>query len=109
MDDVCPLSLGIKRDKKARGTRITCYDDIFSHKFIFVRNYKVAGTSVKNVLRPYQPFYLRTGNIHYALMKGYQIGFKPMRYALPIYANALEIRTRLPQEIYDNFFKSDLS
>ena len=72
------------------------------HKFIFIHNYKVAGTSIRKALAK-----------HITLYQQYKYSFalydKVNRTINPNYMRghitALEIKNQLPPEIYDDYFK----
>ena len=70
----------------------------YSHRFIFIHVYKVAGVSIRDALRTYttqRPWYQ-------PLMK--KIG-RPSPDNFLAHATANEIKHRLPKHIYNNFFK----
>jgi hypothetical protein len=78
----------------------------YSHKFIFIHIYKVAGTSIRDALKPYSydpdvflPAHvlrkLRLHNLlrHHRLQK------------LPGHSLAREIKQALPRQVFDEFYK----
>jgi|SRR6056297_414861 len=74
-----------------------------SHQFIFVRNWKTAGSSLREVLRGYQPFYRKNRYVEYLLRKSEK--FFPGEFRLvPIHADARTIRHRVGPEIFNRFF-----
>jgi len=74
-----------------------------SHQFIFVRNWKTAGSSIREVLRHYQPFYRKNRYLEYLLRKSE--GFSPEKFRLvPIHADARSIRGRVGHEVFDQYF-----
>src|SRR6056297_2470192 len=78
---------------------------IFSspHQFIFVRNWKTAGSSLREVLRGYQPFYRKNRYVEYLLRKSEK--FFPGEFRLvPIHADARTIRHRVGPEIFNRYF-----
>jgi len=75
-----------------------------SHRFIFVRNWKTAGSSIREVLRCYQPFYRKNRYIEYMLRKSGM--FVPQKFRLlPVHADARTIRDRVGHEIFNQYFK----
>lgn len=74
-----------------------------SHRFIFVRNWKTAGSSVREILRGYQPFYRKNRYLEYLLRKSE--GVFPERIRLvPIHADACTIRDRVGNEVFNQYF-----
>lgn len=79
----------------------------FSHKFIFVRLPKTAGTSLKSVLAPYCPYFLPPGATPEQLQKADDLKtfckfkFKDLMW----HSHAWEIRDALPPGVYEDFFK----
>jgi hypothetical protein len=63
-------------------------------RLIFIHNYKVAGTSIRQALMRYEPFWLR--NRPAQLLKN---------RIIPPYATASELRRLLPSSIFDSYFK----
>ena len=77
-----------------------------SHKFIFIRNYKTAGTSIYRLFAGYQPFYLRNRYVRYILLKlRKNFPFYNLKYLMPVHADAKQVSDQIPAEIYSNFFK----
>lgn len=75
------------------------------HKFIFIHIYKVAGTSVLNALEnstypPYVPAKLRPSVTRITRKFNLSPSF-PLR----MHAKARDAKSKLPSEIYDNYFK----
>lgn len=72
-----------------------------SHEFIFIHNYKVAGTSIRSALSKYTPWYKknRYSNTIYNLL------CKVTSSYVPHHATAFEIKNNVPPEIWDNYFK----
>lgn len=75
----------------------------YSHRFIFIHNYRVAGTSIRKSLERYvkRPLLGR-------ILK--KIGVENKRSdhtwkTFPAHITARELRKRLPAEIYDTFYK----
>ena len=76
---------------------------ILSHskKFIFFHNYKVAGSSISNVLRNYEPnFWLRT-----ALRKAGVKVYFPALANFPQHASAVMVRGLIPEETFKAYYK----
>ncbi len=74
-----------------------------SHRFIFVHIFKTAGTSVRAVLEPfsYRPECTFVNRLRRRLGR-------PIASALPNisdHARAVEIRSALPREVYEGYFK----
>ena len=72
-----------------------------SKKFIFIHNYKVAGSSISNVLARYQPNYW-TGAI---LRKTGATKYYPILANFGQHASALEVRELVPEEVFDSYYK----
>jgi hypothetical protein len=71
-----------------------------SHEFIFVHNYKVAGSSTRHALRTFEtPIYKRTSWLSRQLAK---FGFYELPDC-PTHAKAREIRSQLPER-WENYF-----
>jgi hypothetical protein len=80
----------------------------YRHKFIFIHTYKVAGTSVTNALKPYA-FHNPFERLLYIFQRRYGLSFNgllPSRYrAFAPHTKAAELRSQLPPDVYDKFFK----
>ncbi|KQC31612.1 sulfotransferase family 2 domain-containing protein [Flagellimonas eckloniae] len=80
---------------------------ILSHskKFIFVHNYKVAGTSVRNALRPYNNKSFWASNFGDKIK--FLNGDYPKVYskAFAHHINAPELKKNISPEIFDSYFK----
>jgi len=75
-----------------------------SHRFIFIRNWKTAGSSIREVLRHYQPFYRKNRYLEYLLRKSEIL--LPQKFRLvPIHADARRIRDRVGHEVFSQYFK----
>lgn len=74
---------------------------IISHSkhFIFIHVYKVAGTSVKNALRPYADIMYRRVTLRRLL---YVLG---LTGPVPEHATARQLAAQLPDEVWKNYFK----
>ena len=72
-----------------------------SKKFIFIHNYKVAGSSISNVLAQYQPNYC-TRTI---LRKTGVTKYFPALANFDQHASASEVRELVPEEIFDGYYK----
>lgn len=78
----------------------------FQKQFIFIHVYKVAGTSVKNALFEYSS-YAEKNLYHKTRRKLHDLGiitnykYSTFRY----HATALQIKSRLPMDIWNTFFK----
>lgn len=80
---------------------------IISHqkKFIFIHNYKVAGTSIKNSLKRYNnKSFLRSTNSDKVR---FIFGLYPRIYSssFPGHMKAIELKKELPPKIFDDYFK----
>ena len=80
----------------------------FSHRFIFIHVYKVAGSSIRKALRRYEPLPVRLKRIAGISLK--KLGLldpeKQLNYKnYDTHITAGELRERLPRHIYDGFFK----
>ena len=80
---------------------------IISHskKFIFIHNYKVAGTSIRQVLSKYGNLTFLKSSLWDKLM---QLTFQyPWVFAsdFPTHVRAKEIRNKIPLKLYDSYFK----
>ena len=76
---------------------------ILSHskRFIFFHNYKVAGSSISNVLSKYEPHYwIRT-----ALRKTGVKTYFPALANLPQHSSALQVRGLIDRDIFDSYYK----
>ena len=72
-----------------------------SKKFIFIHNYKVAGSSISNVLAQYQPnYWIRT-----ILRKTGVTKYFPALANFDQHASASEVRKLVPEEIFDGYYK----
>jgi hypothetical protein len=74
-----------------------------SHQFIFVRNWKTAGSSLREVLRHYQPFYRKNRYLEYAVRKCEMLFPQKFRL-LPVHVDARTIRDEIGHENFKNFF-----
>jgi hypothetical protein len=77
----------------------------YSHKFIFVHNYKVAGTSVRNAFSKYQPWYYQNKCAAFFLkcFEKYIPHYKAK--VISDHATAGEIKNSLPPEVFEGFYK----
>jgi len=75
-----------------------------SHQFIFVRLWKTAGSSIRENLRRYQPFYRKNRYLEYGLRK-LGVLFPENFQLVPIHADARTIRERVGHDVFDRFFK----
>lgn len=86
----------------------------YKHKFIFIHNYKVAGISINIALRSYSinnP--TKCLFVNKFLEKSGVFGFQlnriirkiPVIYSFDEHDSAINIKKKLPQEIWDNYFK----
>lgn len=77
------------------------------HKFIFIHVYKVAGTTVKHVLRPYAKGLSKPQRMVNRLLRliGGPEVFKPFVQPVPNHATAAEYKAYLGAEAYATFFK----
>ena len=76
---------------------------ILSHskKFIFFHNYKVAGSSISNVLSKYEPHYwIRT-----ALRKSGIKKYYPHLANFTRHASAVEVRELIDEDTFNNYYK----
>ena len=75
------------------------------HKFIFVHNYKVAGTSVRKALKPFgnKSFFSSSNSDKLKFLKGDY----PKIYAKQFehHVKATELKRRIPADIFDSYFK----
>lgn len=71
------------------------------YRFIFIHNYKVAGSSVNKVLRKYTRFPYESSVTQILRMMNLQFHSA----SLPEHATALEVRNKLGKEKYNDFFK----
>lgn len=70
-----------------------------SHKYIFVHNYKVAGTSVHSALKA-------SASTGPSLLKKISKNYpKIYTYDFPAHSKASELKERLPKEMFDTYFK----
>lgn len=80
---------------------------IISHskKFIFVHNYKVAGTSVRNALKPYNNLSFWSSSFKDKIK--FLNGEYPKVYAKDFehHVNTPKLKTQLDPEIFDSYFK----
>ena len=70
-------------------------------RFIFVHNYKVAGSSITDVLSKYEPHYLLRGALR-------RIGYHryyPTLANFPQHASALYLRDLIDKDIFETYFK----
>lgn len=76
---------------------------ILSHskKFIFFHNYKVAGSSISNVLSRYEPHYL----IRTALRKARLKKYYPALANFSQHASALDVQKLVDEDIFNNYYK----
>lgn len=78
----------------------------YSHKFIFVHVYKVAGTSIRDALQPYSydpDIFLPT---HILRKLGLQKLWPHHRLQRPAgHSLAIEIKQQLPAKVFDEFYK----
>ena len=80
---------------------------IISHrkKFIFIHNYKVAGTSMRKALKPYNnhDFIRSSGSDKIKLL----FGTYPKVYAgqFPGHIKGPELKAQMPKEIFDTYYK----
>ena len=75
----------------------------YDHRFIFIHNYRVAGTSIRKSLEKYvkRPLLRR-------IFKEMGVGNKLSHHkwkTFPAHIKASDLRKRLPAEIYDSFYK----
>ena len=79
----------------------------FKHKFIFVHVYKAAGTTVKNVLRPYAKDLSKPQRMVNRLSRrfGGPVWFPPLVQPARNHATATEYKAYLGEEAYATFFK----
>jgi hypothetical protein len=80
---------------------------IISHskKFIFVHNYKVAGTSVQGALKKYgNQSFLRSGIPDMIMLT---LGKYPKIFSSQFdgHITAVELKQKLPKEVFDNYYK----
>ncbi|MCB0815869.1 MAG: sulfotransferase family 2 domain-containing protein [Flavobacteriales bacterium] len=75
------------------------------HRFIFIHNYKVAGTSMKAALAPYDARSFGTLGRHGKAMV--KLGFWPAIYSedFPAHIRAVELRERVPRPLFSRYFK----
>ncbi|MGB6035338.1 MAG: sulfotransferase family 2 domain-containing protein [Cryomorphaceae bacterium] len=80
---------------------------IISHqkKLIFIHNYKVAGTSIRNSLRSYNCHSFR--NSRYIDKFKFILGLYPRIYSSTFsgHVKAIELKKKLPKEIFESYFK----
>lgn len=69
----------------------------FSKKFIFIHNSKVAGTSMRAALMPYEPFFLRNKFSQYLKHK-----------FVRAHISAAELKDKIPHRIFNTYFKFGL-
>lgn len=78
----------------------------FSHKFIFVRIWKTAGTSLKNVLQQYCPYAPQDGSIRERQKAADIARYCEVKLgSLNWHSPARDIRAALPVAVYNDFFK----
>jgi len=73
-----------------------------SKKFIFFHNYKVAGTSIRNALKPYE---LKSFYILSRVMQKFNMQNKGVFKVFNSHVSALTAKKYLPKNVYDNYFK----
>ena len=80
---------------------------IISHqnKFIFIHNYKVAGTSIRNSLSQFNNQTFRRSK-HVDKLR-FILGLYPRVYAskFPGHIKAIELKKQLPAKVFNNYFK----
>jgi len=88
----------------------------FSKKFIFIHNYKVAGSSIRKILAKYQPLYRKIVTAH---PRTYKHVIVPVIKTLPDHfkndfikclqftnhATALEVKDKLSYSLFNNYYK----
>ena len=76
---------------------------ILSHskRFIFIHNYKVAGSSISSVLSKYEPHYWIRTVIRKIRIKKYY----PVIANFPQDASAFHVRELVPEDIFNNYYK----
>ena len=80
----------------------------YSHNFIFIHVYKVAGSSIRKALRKYEPVPFRLKRIAGISLKKLGILNAEKQFNFKNYEThitAKELRERLPEKIYNSFFK----
>lgn len=80
----------------------------YSHNFIFIHVYKVAGCSIRKALRKYEPMPVRLKRIAGISLKKLGILSPEKQFNFKNYGThitAKELRERLPEKIYNSFFK----
>ncbi|NOZ25075.1 MAG: sulfotransferase family protein [Nitrospirae bacterium] len=80
----------------------------FSHRFIFIHVYKVAGSSIRKALGKYEPLPVRLKRITGISLK--KLGLldpeKQLNYRnYDTHITAKELKKSLPKKVYDGFFK----
>jgi hypothetical protein len=80
---------------------------IISHskKFIFIHNYKVAGTSIREALRPYANAKILTSSLHDNLRVFF--GVYPRIYSSNFHNHikASELKRQIPNKVFDEYYK----
>lgn len=76
-----------------------------SHRFIFIHNYKVAGTSIRRALSPYGHFTFRHSKLRD--MVRFAVGAYPRIYSNDFHGHirARELRKELPAPVFDAYYK----
>lgn len=77
-----------------------------SKKFIFIHNYKVAGTSIRDVLDKYNDKTFLKSKPHINKLK-FILGLYPKIYSRQHHnhSRALEIKNSIPAQVYDSYYK----
>ncbi|MEM9830579.1 MAG: sulfotransferase family 2 domain-containing protein [Bacteroidota bacterium] len=76
-----------------------------SNKFIFIHNYKVAGTSIKDALLPYSSVSKEKSSLSQKLR--HLLGNYPKIYSadFPAHINTKELREQLPNTTFQDYYK----
>ena len=74
-----------------------------SHKFIFIHNYKVAGTSINALLNDYQPWHMKNKLLKHIKIKMHK--YKILNKKIHAHATANEIKKLLPSNMFTNYYK----
>ena len=73
----------------------------YSKKFIFIHNYKAAGTSISKVLSQYEPHYW----IHTALRMSGVKKYYPALANFSAHATALQVRELIDEDKFNSYYK----
>ncbi|MCH2214320.1 MAG: sulfotransferase family protein [Flavobacteriales bacterium] len=73
----------------------------YSKNFLFIHNYKVAGTSIRDVLKKYS--YRPHEKFHYQVFR--RLGIIPSYHTFRSHGPILEVKNRMPSILFNRLFK----